>query len=112
MAGILSNVLIESNRTLFPRLSIPLSFCVRRCGHFDTPTKAKVAETASRARVNIAGPPAKKWRDFGPFDSTGSFAFADPETFRLQDIFRMLLHRNSARPPEQHYVCIYKHTDP
>ena len=37
----------------FPRLSIPLNFWFRRCGHFAPPphTRAKVAEAATRVRV-------------------------------------------------------------
>ena len=40
-----SKVLIESYQKPFSRLSIPLSFLVRRCSHFDM---AKAAETATR----------------------------------------------------------------
>ena len=38
----------------FLRLSIPLSFWVRRCGHFAPHTRAKVAATATRPREEIS----------------------------------------------------------
>ena len=54
MTKTFSIVLIRRNRTFFPRPSISLSFWVKSCGHFDPPplTRAKVAGTATRARVN------------------------------------------------------------
>ena len=55
MIKTLSTVLIQSNRTLFSRHSIPLSFCGKSCGHFDPPplppTRAKVAETWARVKT-------------------------------------------------------------
>ena len=45
----------EQSSVFFSRLSIPLSFLVWWCGHFDPPsppTRAKVAETATWALVN------------------------------------------------------------
>ena len=52
MTEVLLKLLIESNGMLFPHLSSPLSFLFW-CDHFDPPpTRAKVAETATGARVN------------------------------------------------------------
>ena len=45
--------LFRAIERFFPCLSIPLSFWVRRGGHFDPPTTmAKVVETATLARIN------------------------------------------------------------
>ena len=55
MNEILSILLIENNRTLFPRLPNPLRFLVR-CGLFASPPppdRDRVADTASGVRVKL-----------------------------------------------------------
>ena len=49
----LSNVLVESHRTFLLLLSIPISFWVKRCAGCapPTPTRAKVAWSATRAQL-------------------------------------------------------------